>query len=151
MLGVMTALCLSASTQKAFGVNITVKGSATGLDLAAVKKEAVFNARKALFTEHKKIILAWASECFPNADYDFYSASERVALKASSVVSREKVKKRKKTYTVTVYLSYGVDNKTITEQLLDAFEKSMLPKDLKAIGYNRETDRKSLYDIVKRW
>lgn len=144
-------LFLGAMPQKASAVSITVKGTASGFDLTATKKEAVFNARKALLKEHQKIILSWASICYSDVDFNFESIAQKVSLKASAMISREKVKKRKNGYTVTVYLSYGVDNKTITSEMLDSFERNLLPGEKKKINYNHDKAWKSLYDVVKRW
>lgn len=147
----LTVILLGLLPVRAGAVSITVKGSASSPDLATAKKEAVFNARKALLNEHKKIILAWAARCYPDADFDFTSLAQKVSLKASSTIERERVKKHKGTYTVTVYLSYGVGNKDITRELLDSFERNMLPSERKAIKYDHDKAYSTLYDIVKRW
>ena len=148
----LTVLLILSGTSFSLAYNnITVKGTATSPNLETARKEATFNARKALLAENKKMILAWTSRYYSDTGFNFEEVARKVSLKASAVISREKVKKRKDTYTVTVYISYGTNSRQITSELLDAFERNLYPPEKAQIHYYRDNAFKELYEIIKRW
>jgi hypothetical protein len=147
----LTAVFLLFGTNLSYSFDITVKGSASSPQYEIAKKEAAFNARKALMSENSKIILTWTSKYYSDVDYNFEKVARMVSLKASAVISKEKVRKRKGIYTVTVYLKYGVKSRQITSELLESFERNLYRDDKSIIKYDHDKAYRELYDIVKRW
>ncbi len=147
---ILLSLLLLCSLE-AYSIDIRTKGTASGKDLAATKKEALLVARKSLINEGEKIIYTWATMFYTDTPYKFDKVCKKVSIRASAYTVSEQVSKKDSIYTVEVTVKYGTSDKETTNELLDSFEYNMLRKDLILIKYNRNEAYKSLYKVVANW
>ncbi len=140
-------LLLTISSQL-WASDIKVKGEGKGEVLSVARGIALHNARVALMKEEQKILLTWTKLYYK--DYDFEKVSRAVSLRASSYITKEKIRKKKGIYKVTVTLKLATYDKDLTEQFLDSFEQNLY-KVGKDIEYNRAEARKTLYKVISRW